>query len=220
MEHKRKSTSQNEKQLPKNVVEIFELLRYEILLLHTKREIYRELYDSGAEVRNLLNFAAPVFFVIQRDMLVNDILITMRRLIDGEEFKGNGRKNLSLDYLISCIDDSETKVEIKKLVREAKRKADFARTISNKRIAHNDLLTKQKVEKLPDFDMETIDEALLSVAHVMNMISSYWNRPPEKYQMAGIGTGNELVNRMKQARAHCDLLSASLELMLKESKDN
>lgn len=208
------------KQLPKSIDEIFGLLSYEILLLHEKRQIFRELYYSGDETIKLLNFAAPRFFVIQRNMFINDILITMRRLIDPEESRSKRelRKNLSLDYLISRIDDSETKAEIEKLVIEAKRKVAFAKTISDKRIAHNDLRTKQKLEKLPDFNFTIIDEALLSIENVMTDISSCWNLPPMIYRVAGIGTGTALVNRVRQAGAYCDSLQEFLRTYDKKPK--
>ncbi|HEU0144299.1 MAG TPA: hypothetical protein VFQ47_05900, partial [Nitrososphaera sp.] len=115
------------KQLPKNIAEIYEPLHKEVLSLHAKREIYRQLYNSGEEAIYLLNFAASNFFVMFRDMLVNDMLITMRRLIDPEKsrVKGTERNNLSLSYLACCINDSESRKEVEQIIVEVKEKADF-----------------------------------------------------------------------------------------------
>jgi hypothetical protein len=62
------------KQLPKHIAEIYELLHDEVLLLHAKRETYRQLYTSGEEAIKLLNFCAPSFFILYRDILITIFL--------------------------------------------------------------------------------------------------------------------------------------------------
>lgn len=197
------------KQLPKNITEIYEPLHKEVLLLHAKREIYRQLYNSGDEVINLLNFASSNFFVMCRDMLINDMLIAMRRLIDREKSKVRGvdRDNLSLSYLASRIDKVKYPKlikEVEHLISEAKKKTDFAKDISNRRIAHNDLLTKLKVDSLPPFNMKIIDDALHSIEGVMNKVIGCWGKSPVIYRVVSMpNDANTLVTRLRQAKWYC-----------------
>jgi hypothetical protein len=91
------------KLMPKEIEKLYKPLRNELLLLYAKREIYRQLYESGDEVIEILNFSGSNFFALLRQMLIDDMLITMRRLIDPKEspVKGGKRNNLSLRYFES-----------------------------------------------------------------------------------------------------------------------
>ena len=50
-----------EKLMPKEIEKLYEPLRDELLLLYAKREIYRQLYESGDDVIDILNFAGSKF---------------------------------------------------------------------------------------------------------------------------------------------------------------
>jgi hypothetical protein len=207
-----------EKQLPKNIAEIYEPLRDEVLVLHVKREIYRQLYNSGKEVIKLLNFSAPSFFVMYRDILINDMLMTMRRLTDRGESRSNQnrkeRDNLSLKYLVSRFNgakDSTFRDDLNKLMKKAEETADFARRITNRRIAHNDLRTKLKVDPLSPFYMKMIDEVLHSIENILNKVISHWGHSPVIYEVGGLyNDSNMLINRLRQATWYCQQLEASL----------
>lgn len=195
-----------EKQLPKNIAEIYEALREEVLFLRMKRETYRQLYNSGEEVIKLLNFSGSAFFFIHKNILINDMLMTLRRLTDPKSSKVNGmeRDNLSLKYLASLFDGAEystLRSELKQLIDEAEKKAEFARGITNRRIAHNDLLAKLKVDALDPFNMEMIDEAVRAMENILNKVISHWGYQPVLYEVGGMRNDSDiLINRLRQAR--------------------
>lgn len=209
-----RSSQTAERPLPKRLTEPFELLHAEVLLLFGKREIYQELFLSGPEAIGLLNFAGRFFFLMYRDMLVDDILLTIRRITDRKSFKSKGetRDNLSLSFVLDLIDDAKVKKEIEKVVDEARDKIAFAKAVADKRIAHTDLLTKQGVEPLPEFNMLNINAALSSIANVMNTIAHLWHIPPTCYEALMIGEGTSVINRLRQAKYHCYYLKTLLDI--------
>src|SRR5436190_1811628 len=124
--------------MPSEMREAYASLSDDIIHLHRKWKIIRELYVSGETVIELLNRTAPGFFRICQDILVDDLFLGTRRLTD-PKFTGN-KQNLTLEYLTGCIDSSKysrLRIEVEQLVADCSNKCTFARQHSNKRIAHS-----------------------------------------------------------------------------------
>lgn len=73
-----------EKLMPEEIEKLYEPLRDDLYKLYTKREIFRQLYESGDDVIDILRFAAPGFFILLREIMIDDILLAFRRLVDQE----------------------------------------------------------------------------------------------------------------------------------------
>lgn len=88
--------------MPNEIREAYASLSYDVVYLHHKWKVIRELYVSGETVIELLNRTAPGFFRICKDVLVDDLFLSIRRLTDPKQ---TGKKqNLTLEYLAASID--------------------------------------------------------------------------------------------------------------------
>lgn len=164
--------------MPNEIREAYASLSYDVVYLHHKWKVIRELYVSGETVIELLNRTAPGFFRICKDVLVDDLFLSVRRLTDPKQ---TGKKqNLTLEYLAASIDATkypQLRSDVERLLLECERRCDFAREHSNKRIAHNDLSTKLKVQPLSVPTTAHVEDALQSVRALMNEIEKYFLPP-------------------------------------------
>jgi len=117
--------------------ETYHQLLNELIWILFKWEQYRALFGTKPERVDLLNRAAPVFFVIVQDTLWDDILLHLCRLTDSPT--SVGRPNLSVKRLPMLIQHPVFRNEVTKLVDTAVAKATFARDWRNRRLAHRDL---------------------------------------------------------------------------------
>src|SRR5436190_1905747 len=164
--------------MPSEMREAYASLSDDVIHLHRKWKVIRELYVSGETVIELLNRTAPGFFRICKDVLVDDLFLGIRRLTDPKQ---TGKKqNLTLEYLADSIDATkypELRSKVERLLLECGGKCDFAREHSNKRIAHNDLPTKLQVESLSEPTTTHVKDALQSVRALMNEIEKHFLQP-------------------------------------------
>src|SRR5258705_10186702 len=90
--------SNHNNSLSADVRTIFESLQQDVLWLHAKWKVYKQLFGTSERRIAILNDFAPDFFQIVHDGLIYDLLLTMSRLTDpAESFK---KENLTLDRLV------------------------------------------------------------------------------------------------------------------------
>ena len=164
--------------IPLEIREKYEPLFHDICHLHRKWGIFRQIFVSGENVVELLNGVAPGFFRVCKDLLADDILLSISRLADPKQtFKSD---NLSLEQLIYSVDARQypdLMRETEQLFRVARDKCAFAREQRNKRIAHNDLLTKLQAETLSSPTTTNVEAALETIRALMNAIEKYFHEP-------------------------------------------
>jgi hypothetical protein len=164
--------------IPSDIREKYVSLRDDVIHLHRKWGIFRQLFVLGENVVELLTSVAPGFFRICKELLADDVLLSISRLADPKQtFKSD---NLSLEQLICSIDAGtypDLTSEIEQLFWMAREKCAFAREQRNKRIAHNDLFTKLQAETLSSPTTTNVDAALESIRAVMNAIEKYFHEP-------------------------------------------
>jgi hypothetical protein len=87
------------------------------------------------------------------------------------------------------------------------KKAEFARGITNKRVAHNDLRTKLKLDSLSPFNTKMIDEVLRLLENILNTVIRHWGYSPVTYEVGGLhNDSNMLITRLHQAKLYCQRL--------------
>src|SRR2546430_8861910 len=91
--------------IPSDLREIYEPLFNDVCHLHRKWGIFRRLYVSGESIVSLLNGIAPGFFRICEDLLADDIILSISRLVDKKETFG--KNNLSLEQLVYSANAQE-----------------------------------------------------------------------------------------------------------------
>ncbi|MBZ9988441.1 hypothetical protein LB572_15190 [Mesorhizobium sp. BH1-1-5] len=130
---------------------------------------YEALFGSQERV-NLLNESGGSFWHAIQGVLLEHVLLGICRLSDTA---GTGqRRNLSVWTLVE-LDPLRYKGRLKQRAETASRRASFARTWRDKRIAHNDLEQSTGVaNKLVSATGRKITKAILSIHEVLRWISA------------------------------------------------
>jgi len=164
--------------IPAEIRQPYELLAWDVFQLHRKWGTFRRLFASGEDTVALLNRSAAGFFRIFEDLLVDDILLSISRLVGPKQTFG--KDNLTLERLVHSIDStkySQLRGDIEQQFSNARRKCAFTKDQRDKRIAHPDLLTKLQAKLLPSPTTTTVDEALESIGAVMNVLERFFFPP-------------------------------------------
>jgi hypothetical protein len=164
--------------IPSDIREIYEPLFHDVCHLHRKWKLFCELYASGESVVELLNKSAPGFFRICQDLLVDDVLISISRLMDQKQTFG--KDNLTLDRLVHSIDTTnypQLRQDVERLFCAAGVKSAFAKDQRNKRIAHSDLSTKLQASLISSPTKMNVEDALKAIRDVMNAVELHFNTP-------------------------------------------
>jgi len=153
--------------------EIFEHLKQEVILLHARWAVYKQLYASGKDNVDLLNRHASNVFYLYQFLLIDDFSLTLSKLTDSSSTYG--QDNLSLEQLILRLEEggsNELTVELRRRFAELKNSCEKFRLLRNKRIAHIDLSHRLQVaeEQLPVTSREDIKISLKLLSDFMNKI--------------------------------------------------
>lgn len=148
----------------------------DVVWLDVKVSEFGILYGSPQNIE-ILDEAASHFFSFLQDVLIEDIILHISRLTDTKE---SGRQpNLVLESLLYLIKDRDFYVEMASLYQNVVDSSKACRKYRNKRIAHNDYVSKLKSEG-PSISKREIIEATESI--------------------------KSFIARLSQRLEHCDLL--------------
>lgn len=165
--------------------EIYHELANELSWILLKWQQYCALYGVKPERVELLNRAAPLFFVIVEDALWDDILLHLSRLTDSPT-TGN-KANLSVRRLPALIQDPVFRAEVTTLVEAATSRTSFARDWRNRRIAHRDLsLSVAAASKPLAFaSRASVNDALQSLTQLLKRIHQHFLKMDIEFDLAG-----------------------------------
>ena len=208
--------------LPNNIRDIFESIESEIIWLHSKWKIYRQLYGTNEERINQLNRSASTFFRLVQDVLFNDIVLSISRLTDPS--KTFGRDNRSLEQLITLIDEKKHP-DLIQILREKlnnlKTQSGPFRKRRNKKIAHSDLLTALSIqsEPLPDISRQSIENALEITRDFMNQINIHFVGIPTAYEHLWLDNdGETIISILDQFWTYKDTETLKLKFLSQPEK--
>ncbi|MFH1513959.1 MAG: hypothetical protein ABIG42_00715 [bacterium] len=122
----------------KDLGEIYFTLSNQLTWLYEKWNEYIELYGKKKSRIELLNNTAPSFFGMIQRIMLNDILLHIRRMTD--QAGTRGRTNLSLEYLCALLKSKDEDLfnTVSGLIDQVKETSKFARKYVDKKIAHTD----------------------------------------------------------------------------------
>ena len=152
--------------------ELYNALYNEVIWLHAKWLEFRKLYAVSPQQIVLLNETAGFFFYVVEDVLWNDVLLHLARLIASPKSMGND--NLTLKRLPEALTQPELVAEVQRLIDQAETKTSFVPDWRNRRLAHTDLalaLQDQSVQPLSKVSRQDIESALEAFRNVLNRIS-------------------------------------------------
>lgn len=206
--------SESTKAMPPAVNDLFEALKSEVVWLHARWILYRQLYGTNPERIELLNSTASYFFAQLEWVLLDDILLGLSRLTDRLETCGHS--NLVLGQLPERLSESKWNSLVANLsqrLESIKAKCDSFRNHRNRRIAHCDLQTAQgSVERfLHGISREMVEDALAEIRAFMNEVQSFFDGSETAYEhFLAASDGDALIFALKRGYEYGELQSQGI----------
>lgn len=192
--------------IPETVRPLYDILYEEVLWLHVKWKILTQLHPYDNEQAELLNQTAFMFFFVTRKVLLNDILVSIGRLLDPA--KDRNFENASFDQLVTWLEVNnypELSTCLGKKLFDIKCKAEHLKAFRNKKIAHLDLYLaiedEAKTVIMPRVQKEEIDIIIKSVQDFMNTFVQHFDNYEVRFQDTTIdGDGKALIAAIERGR--------------------
>jgi hypothetical protein len=149
---------------------LFELLDDDARKLNREWVTFQELYSKSDDTVKLLGETAPGFFSILRNLLVESIFLTICRLTDPQQTFG--KDNLSIDQLISKINDVELETKLSAINDEIREMRNPVKIWRDKQISHTDMETKLSPEDnpLPKISFNELNSIISGINGFMNVL--------------------------------------------------
>lgn len=169
------------KRLGKTYAEEFSLIKQDLFELRLFWRTYRNLFGTCPERVELLNSISGSFAHTIEVTLFETVLLKLRRINDTGSTKRN-RKPLALGLLLKLADE-RSDVELKRLINLSRRKSEFAKNWSDKRIAHADYEYRMGRHELTPASRKKVTDAIDAVAAVIKwigeeMLDTHYNTHP------------------------------------------
>jgi len=191
--------------LPNEVQPLYETLNSELIWIHAKWQLYRQVFAGSPEDIDLLNRTAPFFFRVVQRTLFEDVLISICRLADPSATVG--KQNFSLAQLLDRIEHVAPATLLGKLTTllgQIDTGSSTFREWRNRRIAHSDLSTALKVseEVLPGISRQDIELVLSPMRDFMNEVSAHYSASEMAYDhFISVSGGDVLLRLLYKADA-------------------
>ncbi len=201
--------------MPADIVEVHELLSNELYYLYTKWNVFKKLYCVSDETIDLLNYVDEFTFRIIGEVLRDDVILALCRIMDRATTRVNKqmKDNLTLKHLSTLIPPTDVKLSdsVSVAINAIKTKADSFKQHRNRRIGHHDLDTRKKSSTalLPKIDLTETDDLLRSIADLLNSIEKFYDHSEQKYTNGFFNSedGEELIEFIREAkdlREYCE----------------
>ncbi|MFZ1965300.1 MAG: hypothetical protein WAU78_17860 [Roseiarcus sp.] len=182
---------------------LFSALWCELAWLHVKWGEYVELFGTDAKRVELLNRAAPNFFGIVQDVLLDNILLHIARMTDEP---GTGTRTTLTVHAFPEAVDPKIRATVETLIKTAKDKVQFCRDLRNKSIAHKDLmlaLDPMSAVPLPTVSRAQVREALEAIGNVLNTVEEHYGCAPTgfAYTIPALGGASLLLDVIESGLA-------------------
>lgn len=183
---------------------VYNALTNEVTSLHGKWNQYRKLFMGSPKRVDLLNEAAPYFFGVLQETLIENILLHLARLTDPP--MSVGRSNLSLRQLPDLISDPGLKSNLVNLVDKAVASCAAPRDWRNRHLAHRDLSLAIATSGVPlaGISPGDISAALTTFREVLNRIEGhFWKGSHVGYEYfeGGLGDADTLVRVLQRGKS-------------------
>ncbi len=190
--------------MSQNLKESYELIKDELIWDSLKWKIYKQIYGRDEETVELINEIAPGCFKIFQDALLNDVIMTLARLVD--KSSTSNTKNLTLSRLLEIIqqegNDEILIVRLKEKYKKIEEMTTVIKAERNKRIGHNDLKSiRSNFVNLVSVSRSNINEIFDDIYDFMNTILSHFEGADQLYELFGLGDdGDMLINHLQKLK--------------------
>jgi hypothetical protein len=174
--------------IPESLAPLWEALYNEVVAVHARWIIYRQLFAKSKERLNVLNEVAGTFFYVIQGTLIDNVQLTLSKLADPAATKF--RENATLERLkdeIVAFSDPSLAEKLTALLAAYKASCERVRIRRNRQIAHYDHSTLLRqygtggaVELAPS--QQEIEEALEALRNFMGTAEAYLTSSTTAYQ--------------------------------------
>ena len=198
---------------PDEVEPVFESLQDDLVWLHGRWKLYRQLYGVSELRIELLNETASSFFHQLQNTLLDDVTLSIARMTEKKEVAG--RENLVLAQLIDKLDKSEfseLRSRLEEQLDEIEKVCEPLRKNRHRLIAHRDLEAAiSDSEDLPGISRAMIEDALEEIRTFMNAVQGYFADSETGYEHFVMKADAEsLVVSLKKAVEYDDAVDEGL----------
>jgi hypothetical protein len=171
--------------IPTEVATTWNFLHGEVVWLHGRWTMYRQLYGTNAKRIETLNRLAPTFFGTLQGILLDEVQLTLSRLAD-PAVTGK-RRNLTLETLtreILALPVQELATELVARLDQYRAKCERIVERRNKRIAHYDFDTQRaaNTEGLSSVSRQEIEDALAALRDFMRTVYQFFEQSYMAYE--------------------------------------
>jgi len=173
---------------------VFYAIWQEAARLHNGWHEYVQLFGTKPSRIALMNDAAPQFFRMIQDELLDMIILRIARLTDPP--KSTGKSNLTIQQLPVRINEESFRHEVVTLIDAAVAAARFCRDRRHRQIAHHalDLSLGLPTQPMPDLTRENIAAAIEGLSKVLNAVGfHYLNSTTEFGLVSNLGGAVALI---------------------------
>lgn len=168
----------------------FERLSEDVVWLHARWTLYKQLFAVSQERVNLLNRTADELFYTIQQVLWDDIVLAICKLCDHPD--RGGRKNLVIASLLSHLKSDNYKVLEERLraqldcllggTRDNSKLGPFQHQ-RNKRIAHRDYPTAFIATSFSNpITVEMVESVLADIRNCLNMVQNHFDGHMTAYE--------------------------------------
>lgn len=193
----------------------FNTLQFRVAEAHWRWKVWKQIYMLGpageAEARDriaVLNGAAPAFFAMLRDILLQDVALRLCKLVDPREEgrKKKPRRNFSL---ASALEDAKprldpsTATQVSTMLDRFKLASEPLIRWRHWVFAHDDYEVATGAHTPPGLNDTHIDAALNAAVEIMRLLDPQAGNCEYAYdQLIALGDGDSLVFNLRCAKKY------------------
>jgi hypothetical protein len=199
---------------PAEVQELWAELSSDVVWLHGRWKIYRQLFGTSKERVDLLNETASTFAWMLQDLLLHDVQLAISKIGDPPGRANN--KNLTLKRLQMALRDAgETEVadRMNDPLTEFDTACEKVRFRRNKWLAHSDLPTLLNARAVPLLapSREEIETTLAALRKVMHAVEKKYTESQTAYERFVMKEdGEHLISALLQAKRYREVTREGL----------
>lgn len=195
---------------PESIHQLWDALHYEVVWLHGRWIMYRQLFGTSRERIAILNRSAGTFFSTLETVLMKDVQISLSKL--GDPANSKHGSNMTLKALLRQLEkDGETTIALKlaPLISVFDAACQKIRYRRNKWIAHFDMATmlNRAVAPLEGPSRAEIEEALRGLREAMNCVATHYTETSTAYEYFTLtADGDSLISTLMQGLRYEELV--------------
>jgi hypothetical protein len=200
-----------DRRYPEPIRELWASLSADVVWLHGRWIIYRQLFGTNEARVQLLNETAGTLTWILQQLLLHDVQISLSKL--GDPAGSGSRTNLTLRTLLAGLEaagELEIAAKVMPLLDAFDESCEKLRHRRNKWIAHSDLATKliSRATPLSGPSREEIEAALKALRNVMNAVELHYTESQIAYEHFVMNQdGEHLILALARAKCYRELVT-------------